>query len=146
MVTEAEALAVLAEAKVITDDLVWIPAGVVYHLQANVLLEESGETLSLRGYVGSQNRSFALLYREVPIRKYTAHPWHIDPVTKERVTAPHKHTWDDVYQDRRVYLPGDIRIGDPNEELMDFLGECNITLRGAYLPQRFRQLPFGGPK
>ena len=141
MVTEREALAVLAATKVIIEDLMWVAVGIAHRLQANVLSIESEETLSLRGYVGSQNRSYALLYRNTPIRKFTAHPWHIDPVTKQRVTAPHKHTWDDVHQDRRVYLPLDIRIGDPNDELMDFLGECNITLRGLYLPQRFGQLP-----
>ncbi len=137
MVTEEDAQAVLAAEKVILEDLEWVSMGVAHRLEAAVVLEESGEALSLRGYVGSQNRSFALLYRGIPIRKYTAHPWHIDPVTRERVTAPHKHTWDEVYRDRRVYLPHDIRIGDPNDELTDFLGECNINLRGSYRPQRF---------
>ena len=36
--------------------------------------------------------------------------------------------------DRRVYIPDDIRIGNVNEELVDFLEECNIRLRGAYSP------------
>ena len=116
----------------IPEDLAWVSIGIALRLSATVLTEESGELLNLRGYVGSKNRSFALLFRDIPIRKFTAHPWHIDPVTRERVTAPHKHTWDDVYQDRRVYLPSDIRIGDPNDELLDFLQECNIALLGRY--------------
>jgi len=138
MVTEAEALAVLAETKIISEDLAWVSVGVALRLSANVLSDESGELLNLRGYVGARNRSFALLYRDVSIRKFTAHPWHIDPVTRERVTAPHKHTWDDLYQDRRVYLPSDIRIGDPNDELLDFLQECNVVLLGRYQPHMFR--------
>ena len=138
MVTEAEALAVLAETKIISEDLAWVSVGVALRLSANVLSDESGELLNLRGCVGARNRSFALLYRDVPIRKFTAHPWHIDPVTRERVTAPHKHTWDDLYQDRRVYLPSDIRIGDPNDELLDFLQECNVVLLGRYQPHMFR--------
>ena len=137
MVTEAQALAVLAETKIITDDTAWVRVGIALRLSADVVSEDSGKLLSLRGYVGSKNRSFALLYQDIPIRKFTAHPWHIDPVTRERVTAPHKHTWDDVYQDRRVYLPSDIRIGDPNDEFLDFLQECNIVLLGHYQPYRF---------
>lgn len=136
MVTEFDAQKILAEPKVIRQDLVWSASGRAYRLEAVVIATVSGETLSLHGYVGVQNRSFALLYRDTPIRKFTVHPWHIDPVTRERVTDPHKHTWDDVYQDRRVYLPTDIRIGDPNDEILDFLRECNISLLGGYQPQQ----------
>lgn len=139
MVTESQAQTIIAEPKVIAVNLTWQHTRRAYLLKAAVLLENSGELLSVRGYIGTQNRSFALLYRNTPIRKYTVHPWHIDPVTKERVTDPHKHTWDDMYQDRRVYLPSDIRIGDPNDELLDFLQECNITLRGSYQRQSFFQ-------
>ena len=81
-----------------------------------------------------------MLYQNTPIRKYTVHAFHRDPVTWERVTAPHKHTWDDEWGDRRVYLPDDIRIGNPDEELVDFLAECNITLRGSYL-DRLPRIP-----
>lgn len=137
MVTEAQAQIILAESKIIAVNLTWQRTNTAYALKAAVLSENSRELLSLRGYVGVQNRSFALLYRNTPIRKYTVHPWHIDPVTKERVTDPHKHTWDDEYQDKRVYLPNDIRIGDPNDELLDFIQECNITLRGLYQRQIF---------
>ena len=102
-------------------------------------MEESGEILSLRGYIGRKNRSFVLLYKNIPIRKYTVHPWHRDPVTRKRVDGPHKHIWDDDWGDKRVYVPEDIRKGDPNNELMDFLNECNISLRGSYRSQSFFQ-------
>jgi hypothetical protein len=138
MVTEAEAQRILAEAKVIVGDLGWRAVAGSYRLEAVVVSEDTEEALSLRGYVGTQNRSFALLFRDTPIRKFTVHPWHIDPVARQRVTDPHKHTWDDIYQDRRVYLPTDIRIGDPNDEILDFLRECNISLIGRYLQQQFR--------
>ena len=53
-------------------------------------------------------------------------------MTRQRVTQPHKHLWDDEWEDKRVYIPDDIRFGDINEEFVDFLRECNIQLRGQY--------------
>ena len=132
MVTESEASRVLEELKVIGANLSWQNDGETLRLEATVLCLASQEVLKLRGFVGRTNRSFALLYRNAPIRKYTVHASHTDPVTRARITGPHKHTWDDEWEDKRVYVPSDIRIGDPNEELLDFLKECNIELWGAY--------------
>lgn len=137
MATENEARRILQEDKVIAMNIAWRTDGQGYRLGATVLAEGSGEILSLRGYVGKKNRSFVLLYKNTPIRKFTVHPRHRDPVTLVTVTGPHKHIWDDVWEDRRVYIPDDIRIGDPNLELMDFLSECNISLRGSYTPRVF---------
>ena len=133
----------LSESKVIAANLMWRFDHGGYRLEATVLAEESGELLSLRGYVGRRSRSFVLLYRNTPIRKYTVHSQHIDHETGERTTEPHKHTWDEINQDRKVYLPNDIRIGDANHELIDFLQECNITLRGAYTDAKFSLLHQG---
>ena len=132
MATAAEAESILAEGKVIAMNMAWYLRRGAYRLEASVLCKDSGEILSLRGYIGRKNRSFALLYRNVPIRKYTVHDRHKDPVSRIVYTDPHKHFWDDIWEDKRVYIPDDIRIGDPNKELMDFLRECNITLRGSY--------------
>ena len=82
------------------------------------------------GYVGLKNRSFALLFNNLPIRKYTAHDKHVNPNTGG--TVPHKHLWDDYWADKVAYVPDDIRVGDPNQEFIDFLAECNIELRGSY--------------
>ena len=137
MVTRAEAERIIAEPKVIGANLSWKKDGQGQRLEAKVLCEESGEMLVLKGYQGKKNRSFALLYRNEPIRKYTVHSYHVDPVTRERVTDPHKHFWDDEWRDRRVYIPTDIRMGDPEEELADFLVECNIVLRAqTFLAQQ----------
>ena len=78
-----------------------------------------------------------MLFQNQPIRKYTVHAFHRDPVTRKRVTEPHKHTWDDEWEDQLVYIPNDIRIGDPNDELLDFLRECNISFRGIYAELMF---------
>ena len=144
MVKEAEADGLVASAKVIAANLVWRFQRGGYRIEATVLVEDSGEVLRLVGYVGRKNRSFALLYRSTPIRKFTVHDRHIDPKTGERVTGPHKHWWDDEYEDNRVYIPDDIRIGDPNDELVDFLKECNIDLRASYRRESFSRFRQGG--
>lgn len=69
MVTAAESEAILAEPKVVAADFAWQFQRGGYRLDATVLAEESGELLKLRGYVGRKNRSFALLYKNTPIRK-----------------------------------------------------------------------------
>ena len=134
MVTEAEAQTILTEQKVIGANLSWTADGVIQRLEAKVLCVESEEILNLKGTWGKTNRSFVLLYKNTPIRKYTVHALHRNPETREVVRQPHKHTWDEEYQDRRVYIPDDIRVGDINEELLDFLQECEIELRGSYSP------------
>ncbi len=137
MVTESEATRVLEEPKVIGANLSWQHHGETHRLEATVLCTESQEVLKLRGFVGRTNRSFVLLHRNTPIRKYTVHAFHRDPVTGIRTTGPHKHFWDDEWEDKRVYVPRDIRIGNPHVELLDFLRECNIELQRAYTPQSF---------
>lgn len=130
MVTAAEADRVIAEDKVIDANLDWIFVRNAYRLTADVMCRTSGEPLTLRGYVGEQNRSFALLYRNSPIRKYTVHNYqpHRDPLTGQVFREPHKHYWHDEHKDNVAYIPNDIRIGDPNEEILDFLRECNISV------------------
>jgi hypothetical protein len=132
LVTEAEANELLEENKVIGANVSWRMDGNVSRLEATVLCIESERILSLRGFYGKKNRSFVLLCRNTPIRKYTVHASHKDPVTRQVVRQPHKHRWDDEWEDRRVYIPNDIRIGNHNEEFLDFLQECNIELRGSY--------------
>ena len=132
MVTEAEATGLLEESKVIGANVAWRMDGSVSRLEATVLCINSERTLNLRGFYGKKNRSFVLLYRNTPIRKYTVHASYKDPVTRQVVRQPHKHWWDDEWEDRGVYIPNDIRIGNLNEEFLDFLQECNIELRGSY--------------
>ena len=88
MVTEAEALTILTEQKVIGANLSWIADGVIHRLEAKVLCMESEEILTLKGTWGKTNRSFVLLYKNTPIRKYTVHASHRDPVTREVAGNP----------------------------------------------------------
>ena len=154
MVTEAEAEAILAEEKVITKNLRWVSRGPRLELDAAVGIirppddpdepEKPAAPLRLVGFIGKTNRSFALLYQNLPIRKYTVHDHHTNPKTGEVVYGPHKHTWDDDWEDGLVYVPADIRSGDVNEELIGFLNECNIRLEGAYQPLMGLQAGVGG--
>lgn len=144
MVTAAEADKILAEDKVIGVNLAWKVDPRGYRLEAKVLSLDSGEALSLRGYVGSRNRSVVLLYKNTPIRKYTVHAQHKNKRTGEVIRGPHKHTWDDEWEDELVYVPNDIRIGDPNHELLDFLQECRIRLTGTYKTELFLPSNSGG--
>ena len=135
-ITQADADALIAEQKEITGVLVWTARGVGYRLRDVVVLAESGTMLRLTGYVGRKNRSFALLYRNTPIRRYTAHDQHKNP-DGELISGPHEHLWDDIFEDSIAYVPEDIRMGDPNDELIDFLAECNMTIRSGYQRQNF---------
>ncbi len=134
-VTKAEADALLAEPKECTANLSWKIQGSGFRLEEVVVLaRQSNNVLRLRGYVGKKNYSFALLYKNQPIRRYTVHAQHTNP-DGTRVRGPHKHTWDDIYQDNITYIPPDIPgNGDPNADLLAFLNECNITLIGSYHP------------
>lgn len=140
MVTKAEVEAILEEDKVIGVNLRWTPGGAGMRLRAAVLALESRKALRLRGYVGPRSCSFALLYENSPIRRYCAQDSHRNPDTREVIEGPHKHAWDARWQDRIAYVPDDIRMGDPNEELEDFLAECNIRHSGSYEPLLVRRL------
>ena len=71
MVTAAEVDRVIAEDKVIDANLNWRVERNAYRLAAEVMCENSSETLTLHGTVGKKNRSFVLLYGNAAIRKYT---------------------------------------------------------------------------
>jgi hypothetical protein len=92
-----------------------------------VLGSETKALLRLTGWIGPRNRSFALLYNNYPIRKWTVHARTKAP-DGGLIEGPHKHAWDDVLQDEYAYVPSDIRIGKADEEFEDFLKECNIEL------------------
>ena len=83
-------------------------------------------------------------YMEAPRFESSPCTRHTDAKTGIRTTGPHKHFWDEEYEDNRVYIPDDIRNGDPNEELIDFLAECNIDLRASYDRESFSRFRQGG--
>lgn len=136
-ITKIEADRVIAEQKIIGGNIRWARIGRAFRLDdILVLCTTSQEILKLRGYVGPRNRSFVLLWKNYPIRKWTVHSRGKLP-DGTRIDGPHKHVWDDDLEDEWCYVPTDIRIGNPNEELIDFLRECNIELLGSYRTELF---------
>lgn len=79
MVIKDQAEGILAGLKIIAANFVWRFDRRGYRPEAPVLAEDTRELLKLRRYAGRIVRSFALLYRNTPIGKYTVHRLHIDP-------------------------------------------------------------------
>ena len=61
----------------------------------------------------------------------TVHAKHPNP-DGTIIRGPHKHKWNETYEDRQAYVPDDISFGDINREFQDFLKQCNIRLLGTY--------------
>ncbi len=136
-ITKAEADALIAEPKVISANINWRVEQRWQRMDDVTVLAESGEVLRLTGKIGPYNRSYVVLYKNHPIRKWTFHRRTRAP-DGSLIEGPHKHTWDDELADEYAYVPDNIRIGDPYEELEDFLKECNITVLGKISGQ-YRQ-------
>lgn len=102
-----------------------------WRLEAKAVELETQEILSIKCYIGKDNYSFALLYKNYPIRKYTKHQRHKFNGTV--YDEPHKHTWDTEYGDKQVYIPKDIDPGASiDQQFFSFCNECNIELIGGY--------------
>jgi hypothetical protein len=130
--TQAAADALVAAEKIVTADVVWRCQPPGWRLQVRVLAVASKEIMELRGQIGRTNHSFALLYQNLPLRRYTKHARH--PLPNGRVlTVPHKHTWDPEYGDVDAYVPEDIHPADDvNDQFLAFCRECHIELVGTY--------------
>lgn len=136
MITAAEADALVAEEKVIDDDVRWSFQRGGMRFAARVRSLESDAELTLHGFVGESNRSIVLVIDGSAIRRYTVHPSHRNPDTRRKIYGAHMHIWDDVWQDDLALPPDGIRVGDPDQELFDCLRQFSITLRGVYEPLR----------
>jgi hypothetical protein len=118
--------------KVIVEDVFWQGTKRGYDLSVEVIATDIGEILKLCAKIGKDNRSFTLLYRNLPIRRYCAQGGHTPPRGK-RIHGHHKHTWDEVMRDRFIYVPDDIDEGvDVNIQLFQFMREQNIECLGDY--------------
>jgi hypothetical protein len=130
-ISKAQADALIDEPKLISANLVWRSWGRGRRAEVAVLGTQSGALLRLNCWLGPyDNRSFALLHNNQPIRKWTVHARTKAP-DDGPIYGPHKHTWDDELGDEYTYVPDDIRVGDAEEEFEDFLAECNIVFIGG---------------
>jgi len=138
--SQANANALLQAHKVLAANIRWRQQpsrrGRRYKLEARVLVRDTGELLTLKGTVGKTNFSFALLYANYPICKYTKHHKHHNP-TCQVLTRGHIHTWDELHEDGMAEEANHIDEGDINNAFMQFLKECNIQLIGTYKPFLF---------
>lgn len=131
-ITKQEADKLVAEKKIITSSVVWKPSGNNHwRLEARALTRNTKEILLLKGFIGRDNYSFALLYNNIPIRKYTKHQRHF--WKGQFFTEPHKHIWDENTEDKEVYIPNDINPNDNiSNQFLAFCRECNIEIKGGY--------------
>lgn len=118
--------------KVITSSVSWKSASKnVWRLEARALTTTTKEILILKGYIGRDNYSFVLLYNNIPIRKFTKHHKHTWNGTD--YFKPHKHIWDEVTEDKEVYIPDDIDASkDVSTQFIAFCNECNVEIKGGY--------------
>lgn len=130
--SKAEADRLVAAQKVVSAKLEWrCDAAGSWRTQAKVLALDSHETLELRAQIGRRNYSFALLYQNQPIRRFTKHYRH--PTPAGVFTEPHKHVWDPALGDVEAYVPDDINPADDiNDQFLAFCRECHIELLGEY--------------
>jgi len=129
--TQVESDRVINEAKIIRENLRWRSEGGRWKLEATVFAPGSKTLLKLVAVVGRE-RSYSLLCNNVPLRRLCAKKNRHRNPGGQYVHGTHKHRHTDDFGDRDAYKPQGVRIGDPNEELMDFLQECNIAVGGTY--------------
>ena len=130
-ISTAEVETLVGEAKVITANLVWFTDGSAFRLEAMVLVVATNQVLRLTGVHGSRNYSFCLLFNNYPIRRWCTRNAHKNP-DGEMLSGPHKHRFDEIDGDHWAYKPTDITPTDTNEDLFQFLKECNIEITGTY--------------
>jgi hypothetical protein len=141
--TREEADRMLLAEKLVTVPVTWAAKGSKrWTLDVEVFIPEWDEKLRLHGQVGRTNYSFALLYKNYPLRKYTKHAPHL--IGGQVFSEPHKHVWDGYSENEEAYIPGDI---DPNADINDqflaFCSECRISFRSHYQRAIFLQNPSG---
>jgi hypothetical protein len=130
--TKNEADNLIKIRKIVSASVSWFPCiNGSWRLDVKALAQEAHSFLIIKGCIGKDNYSFALLFNNTPIRKYTKHAMH--KFQNQIIIEPHKHTWDEEFEDKKVYIPNDINPKDNiNDQFLAFCKECNIELLGGY--------------
>lgn len=117
--------------KRIAAKLRWHCEGKGWKLSARAFGINGDEILEVRGYVGKVNHSFALLYHNFVLRKFTKHAPH--KIGLNTFKEPHKHIWDGDSELKQAYIPEDINPNsDINDQFLCFCKECNIEITSEY--------------
>jgi hypothetical protein len=132
--TEKEAEHLVKARKIVTASVSWMPhTSYGWRLETKALALDTKDIFRVIGTIGRDNHSFALLYKNYPIRKYTKH--HKHKWNGVIYTEPHKHKWNETTRDADVYIPNDINPDDNiNDQFISFCRECNIDLLGGFQP------------
>lgn len=100
-----------------------------------ISLDADDGQLFLTGTAGLTFWGFTFLGPQNEVIRKISDPNHRHRNPDGKITdGRHKHVWDPVLRDQDTYLPEDIRWGDFNDALEDFVAECNITVL-ASLPR-----------
>jgi hypothetical protein len=137
--TRAEAEAMLLAEKWVNDTVIWVAkTSTRWTLDVTVFIPKWHEQLHLHGQIGRTNYSFALLYENYPIRKYTKHAPHL--IGNQVFYEPHKHIWNGHTENNEAYIPEDIDPhADINDQFLAFCQECPISFRSLYQPILFNE-------
>ena len=105
------------------------------HMEVTIVLQTTdGVPLTVRGWYAfrsTRRYGFALLFKKgMVVRRWDDKSGHRDPITGKRIIGPHKHYCDPDYDTSPCFETQDVRAGDVDGALMDFLRECNISLEG----------------
>jgi hypothetical protein len=120
--------------KRIVSKLQWVATrNNTFMVQAQVMTEE-GDILDLAGHwclrsFDSRRRwGFSLRYYGHVVRSFDMAKSHKNPGEPGRVKGPHKHRFKSSKIPRYAYKPNPpISDTEPNQSLMDFLAEANIS-------------------
>jgi hypothetical protein len=135
--TKDEADAMYESPKYVSDDrLAWgIMENGAQKINFEVITEDK-TSLKVSGWLsrkGKKRYGFCLIFKNaIPIRRWDDTPGHPNPCTNNtKLKKPHKHYYCPEYDDNCAYETDDIRVGDVNGALMDFLKECHISMGNA---------------
>lgn len=102
---------------------------------------QDGNPLEVRGWYNLKTGryAFVLLYnKSIVIRRWDDNEGHLDPITNKKLSGPHKHYFNTGFGESCPcsYETKDIRLGNADDALKDFLTECSISYDGVQFQQR----------
>lgn len=131
MITTDEAEALHNAPKIIFEDFIWEYDGSKYHGSVRVECRDRDDILRLVGWVNDRRYSYSLIYRNaITIRRWGDHPGHRNP-DGELVEGPHKHRYEEEYEDGWAYNVNDVSTSDARQAFFDFLDEESIELASS---------------
>lgn len=117
--------------KVIYEDFEWEWDGRKHVGSVRVECIDRDDVLRLSAWQNTRRYSFSLLYRNaITIRRWGNHPGHTNP-DGEPTDGPHKHYYEEGYEDDWAYTTDDVTTSDVRQAFFDFLDEESIELGGS---------------